>query len=83
MHTPFSLWMNFLYVQMVCIAELYDSKFLHCNNFMCLVCFCMFLTRSASYCLVTASRIYGMFICMYVLILQNPYILGAGIAQSV
>ena len=26
----------------------------------------MFLTRSTSYCLVTASGIYGMHICMYV-----------------
>ena len=41
-------------------------KFLHCNNFICLVCFCMFLTCSTSYCLVTASGIYGMRICMYV-----------------
>ena len=24
MHTPFTLWMNFLHVQMICIADLYD-----------------------------------------------------------
>ena len=43
-------------------------KFWHCNNFICLVCFCMFLTSSTSYCLVTASGIYGMYTCMYVCI---------------
>jgi len=25
MHTPFTLWMNFLHVQMICITDLYDS----------------------------------------------------------
>ena len=58
--------MNFLHVQMICITDLYDCKFLHCNNFICLVCFCMFLTCSTSYCLVTVSGVYGMHICMYV-----------------
>jgi hypothetical protein len=24
MHTPFTLWMNFLHVQMICITDLYD-----------------------------------------------------------
>ena len=24
MHTPFTLWMNFLHVQMICVAGLYD-----------------------------------------------------------
>ena len=44
MHTLFTLWMNFLLVQMICITDLhtYDCKFSHCNNFICLVCFCMF-----------------------------------------
>jgi len=39
MYTPFTLWMNFLHVQTVCIADLCDSKFLHCNNFIGFVCF--------------------------------------------
>jgi len=25
MHTPFTLWMNFSHVQMICIAKLYDG----------------------------------------------------------
>jgi len=25
MHTPFTLWMNFLHVEMICITDLYDS----------------------------------------------------------
>ena len=24
MHTPFSLWMNFLHAQMICITDLHD-----------------------------------------------------------
>jgi len=42
MHTPFTLWMNFLHAQMICIADLCDCKFSHCNNFAYLVCFRMF-----------------------------------------
>ena len=42
MHTPFTLWMNFLHVQMICIADLHDCVNSHTNNFICLVCFCMF-----------------------------------------
>jgi len=38
-HTPFTLWMKFLHVQMICITDLHDCQFLHCNNFICLVCF--------------------------------------------
>ena len=73
MHTPFTLWMNFF----ACTDDMYYwliwlCKFLHCNNFVCLVCFCMFLT--CSYCLVTASGIYGMYICMYVCIYVCMYV---------
>jgi len=49
-------------------------KLLHCNNFICLVCFCTFLTCSTSYCLVTASGIYGMYICMYVCMYVRMYV---------
>jgi hypothetical protein len=42
MHTPFTLWMIFLHVQMICIADLHDCVNSHTNNFICLVCFCMF-----------------------------------------
>jgi len=38
-------------------------KSLHCNIFIMFVCF---MTCSTSYCLVTASRIHGMYVCMYV-----------------
>ena len=36
MHIPFTLWMNFMYVQTICITDLYDCKSLHCHNFVCL-----------------------------------------------
>jgi len=49
-------------------------QFLHSNNFICLVCFCMFLTCSTSYCLVTASGIYGMHICMHVYMYVCMYV---------
>jgi len=39
MHTPLTLWMNFLHVQMICITDLYDCNFSHCNNVICFVCF--------------------------------------------
>jgi len=42
-------------------------KFLHCNKFMCLVCFWMFFIYSTSCCLATASGIYGMYVYVYIL----------------
>jgi len=65
-HTPFTLWMNFLHVQMICITELCDCV----NSYTVIILYVLFtfvcfLTRSTSYCLVTASGIYGMYICMY------------------
>ena len=66
MRTPFTLWMNFLLVQMIRITDLYDCVNSYTVIILCFVCFCTFLTCSTSYCLVTASWIYGMHICMYV-----------------
>ena len=63
MHTPFTLWMNFLHVQMICITDLYDCVNPYTVIFLYV---CMFTTCSTSYCLVTASRIHGMYVCMYV-----------------
>jgi len=61
MHTSFNLWMNFLLVQMIRITELYDSV-----NPYTVICVyvCMFVTCSTSYCLVTASRIHAMYVCI-------------------
>ena len=66
MHTPFTLWMNFLHVQMICITDLYDCVNPYTVIILCFVCFCMFLTCSASCCLVTASGICGIYICVCV-----------------
>jgi len=49
-------------------------KFSHYNNFICFVCFCMFLTCSTSYCLVTASWIYGMYVCVCVCVCVCVYV---------
>jgi len=58
-HTPFILWMNFLYVQIICITDLYDCV----NPYTVLFLYvCMFMTCSISYCLVTASGIHGMYV---------------------
>jgi len=69
MHTPFTLWVNFLHVQMICIADLYDCV----NSYTVIIlyvlyAFVCFLKCSISYCLVTASGIYGMYIFTYVCI---------------
>jgi len=61
-----------------CTASMYYwliwlCKFLHCNNCMS----CMFLTCYTSYCLVTASRIYGIYICMY-----SPFVQKQVVAAS-
>jgi len=42
MHTPFTLWMNFLHVQMICITDLYECANSHTVTMLCLFCFCMF-----------------------------------------
>ena len=40
-HTPFTLWMNFLHVHTVCITDLHDFVNLYTVIILCLVCFCM------------------------------------------
>jgi len=55
MHTPFTMWMNFLHVQVICIADLYgcvDSDTV--IILYVLFAFVCFLTCSTSCCLVTA-----------------------------
>ena len=44
--------------------------------------FCMLLTCSIAYCLVTASGIYGMYVCMYVCIATHPTIQLVGMSFS-
>jgi len=54
MHTPFTLWMNFLHVQTICIAGLYDCV----NPYTVIILYvCVLFVFSTSYCLVTASGI--------------------------
>jgi len=63
MHTPFTLWMNFLHMQTICITNLYDCV----NPYTVIISHvCMLMTCSTSYCLVTVSGIYGMYVCMCV-----------------
>jgi len=43
MHTPFTLWMNFLHIQMMCIIDLFDCVNSHTVIILyVLFCFCMF-----------------------------------------
>ena len=75
MHTPFTLWMNFLHVQMTCVTDLYD--FVNSHTVIILYvffAFVRFLTCSTSYCLVTASGIYGMYICMFACVCVCVYV---------
>ena len=57
-------------------------QFLHCNNFICLVCFCMFLTCFISYCPVTVSGIYGLYICTHVCTYVCMYVSVACVCSS-
>ena len=41
MHTPFTLWMNFLHIQMICITDLYDRVNSH-TVIILYILFCMF-----------------------------------------
>jgi hypothetical protein len=66
MQTLFTLWMNFLHVQ-ICITDLYDCV----NHYtVILLYFCMFMTCSTSCCLVTASRIHGMYVCIVCIVMS-------------
>ena len=67
MHTSFTLWVNFLHVLMLCITDLYDCVNPYSVIFLY---FCMFMTCSTSYCLVTTSGFHEcmyvrMYVCMY------------------
>ena len=62
MHTPFTLWMNILHVQTVCIADLHGCV----NPYTVIILYvCMLMTCSTSYCFVTASGIYGICVCVF------------------
>ena len=63
MLTSFTLWMNFMHVQMICITELYDCVI----SYIVIILYVFkILTCSTSYCQVTASGICGMYIYIYV-----------------
>jgi hypothetical protein len=55
MHTPFTLWMNFSHVQMICITD-YDCVNVSYTNIFIV---CMFMTYSTSYCLVTLKDLWN------------------------
>jgi hypothetical protein len=65
MDITFTLWMNFLHLQMICITDLYDCVNSYTVIILCPERFCMFLVFLTSYCLVTAPGIYGC-ICIYI-----------------
>ena len=66
MNTPFTLRMNILRVQTICITDLYDCV----NPYTVIISHvCMLMTCSTSYCLVTTSGLCGMYVCTVFVIL--------------
>ena len=64
MRTPFTFRMNILPIQTMCMTDLCDGVNTDCVTVLYV---CMLMTCCTSYCLVTASGIYGIYVCMYVI----------------
>ena len=66
MQTPFTLWMNFLHVQMICITDLYDCV----NSYTVIILSCMLLYVLDTFHIVLSGDslrdLRNVYICMYV-----------------
>ena len=83
MHTPFTLWMNFLHVQMICITDLYDCV----NSYTVIVVYVLYAfvcswhvphtivwwQPQGSMKCINVCMYVCMFVCMYVFFCPNDY----------
>ena len=73
MHTPFTLWMNFLHVQTLCIADLYD-----CVNCYTVIILYVFYAFDMFHILLSGDSLKDlwnvcMYVCMYVCLYVCTY----------